>query len=63
VQVIFFYAEVTTARLSLLTPLFEKARILPRVGTVLPLSQIRSAHQMLGGAPHQKGKIALQVAT
>jgi NADPH:quinone reductase-like Zn-dependent oxidoreductase len=62
VQVIFFYVEVTAARLSLLTHSFDNARLLPRVGSVLPLREVRSAHQMLGGAPHQRGKIVLQVA-
>jgi NADPH:quinone reductase-like Zn-dependent oxidoreductase len=34
----------------------------PRVGTVLPLDEARKAHEMLGGAPHKKGKIILRVA-
>ena len=33
-----------------------------RVGTVLPLEQARTAHEMLGGAPHSRGKIVLNVA-
>ena len=58
---IFFYAEVTTARLQTLTPLFEAGRITARVGSVLPLSEARQAQAMLAGAPHKAGKIVLQI--
>jgi NADPH:quinone reductase-like Zn-dependent oxidoreductase len=58
---IFFYAEVTTARLQTLTPLFEAGRITARVGSVLPLSEARQAQDMLAGAPHKSGKIVLQI--
>jgi NADPH:quinone reductase-like Zn-dependent oxidoreductase len=58
---IFFYAEVTTARLQTLTPLFEASRITARVGLVLPLSEVRQAQGMLAGAPHKSGKIVLQI--
>lgn len=62
VQAIFFYAEVTTARLQALNPLFERGTISARVGSVLPLAEARTAHQMLAGAPHKPGKIVLQLA-
>ena len=62
VQPVFFYAEVTTARLRLLNPLFERGIISARVGSVLPLTEARSAHEMLAGAPHKPGKIVLQVS-
>jgi NADPH:quinone reductase-like Zn-dependent oxidoreductase len=58
---IFFYAEVTTARLQTLAPLFEEGRITARVGSVLPLSEARQAQGMLAGAPHKSGKIVLQI--
>ncbi len=58
---IFFYAEVTTARLKTLTALFDAGRITARVGSVLPLSQARQAHNMLAGAPHKLGKIVLDI--
>jgi NADPH:quinone reductase-like Zn-dependent oxidoreductase len=58
---IFFYAEVTTARLQTLTPLFETGRITARVGSVLPLSEARQAQGMLAGTPHKSGKIVLQI--
>ena len=57
----FFYAEVTTARLQTLTTLFEAGRITARVGSVLPLSEARLAQGMLAGAPHKSGKIVLQI--
>lgn len=58
---IFFYAEVTTARLQTLTILFDAGRITPRVGSVLPLSEASQAQAMLAGAPHKSGKIVLQM--
>jgi len=58
----FFYAEVTTARLDVLSGLFDGGKVIPQVGSVLPLSDVRTAHEMLAGAPHQRGKIVLQVA-
>jgi NADPH:quinone reductase-like Zn-dependent oxidoreductase len=58
---IFFYAEVTTARLQTLTPLFDAGRITARVGSILPLSQSRQAQDMLEGAPHKPGKIVLEI--
>ncbi len=61
VKPIFFYAEVTAARLRTLTTLFEERRIAPRVGSILPLDDARIAHQMLAGAPHKPGKIVLQL--
>ena len=61
VQSVFFYAEVTSERLRTLTDLFEKNSISARVGSVLPLAEARSAHEMLGGAPHKNGKIVLQL--
>ncbi len=45
-EAIFFYAEVTTARLQTLTTLFDAGKITARVGSILPLSdarQIRNA--------------------
>jgi NADPH:quinone reductase-like Zn-dependent oxidoreductase len=59
---VFFYAEVTTARLAVLTKMFDAGMITPRVGSVLPLVQARQAHYMLAGAPHEKGKIVLDSA-
>jgi NADPH:quinone reductase-like Zn-dependent oxidoreductase len=58
---IFFYAEVTTARLQTLTALFDAGRIRARVGSILPLSEARQAQAMLAGAPHKPGKIVLEI--
>jgi NADPH:quinone reductase-like Zn-dependent oxidoreductase len=60
-EAIFFYAEVTTARLQTLTTLFDAGRITARVGSILPLSEARQAQCMLAGAPHKSGKIVLQI--
>jgi NADPH:quinone reductase-like Zn-dependent oxidoreductase len=63
VRTAFFYAEVTTARLNAISRLFESGKVRPQVGSVLPLADVRMAHDMLAGAPHRRGKIMLQVAT
>jgi len=63
VRSVFFYVDVTTARLKSLTELFETGRLSSKVGSVLPLEEARMAHEMLAGArPHQPGKIVLSVA-
>lgn len=58
---VFFYVEVTTARLSRISKLFDSGQLIPKVGTVLPLDKVRAAHEMLAGAPHERGKIVLEV--
>ncbi len=60
VQQSFFYVDVTTSRLRSLDHVFE-AGIETRVGSVLPLAEVRMAHEMLAGAPHAKGKILLEI--
>ncbi len=62
VRSVFFLVEVTTARLDKITDLFNRGKLMARVGTVLPLDQARTAHEMLAGAPHKPGKIVLNVA-
>jgi NADPH:quinone reductase-like Zn-dependent oxidoreductase len=62
VRAAFFYVEVTTGRLNRITKLFDEGALVPHVGTVLPLEDARTTHEMLGGAPHKRGKIVLQVA-
>jgi hypothetical protein len=42
--------------------LFDSGKLVTDVGTVLPLEEARVAHEMLGGAPHKRGKIVLSVA-
>ena len=63
VRAAFFYAEVTTARLDKLTELIDSGQISTDVGTVLPLDQARTAHEMLAGAPHKRGKIVLSTSS
>lgn len=62
VRSVFFYADVTTARLNVLTKLFEEEKLSARVGSILPLQDARTAHYMLAGAPHKPGKIVLDMA-
>jgi NADPH:quinone reductase-like Zn-dependent oxidoreductase len=62
IRAAFFYVDVTTARLNTITELFDSGKLVTDVGTVLPLEQARVAHEMLGGAPHKRGKIVLSVA-
>jgi len=62
IRAVFFYVDVTTARLNKITKLFDSGRLVADVGTVLPLQDARIAHEMLGGAPHKRGKIVLSIA-
>ncbi len=61
VRAVFFLVEVTTERLDKITGLFDRGRLTPRVGSVLPLEEVRTAHEMLAGAPHRPGKIVLEI--
>lgn len=62
VRTAFFLVDVTTQHLNALSELFNAKRLRPRVGTVVPLAEVRAAHEMLAGAPHRAGKIVLQIA-
>jgi NADPH:quinone reductase-like Zn-dependent oxidoreductase len=62
VRSVFFYVEVTTARLSIISGLFDRGELTTRVGTVLALKEARVAHEMLAGSPHKHGKIVLDLA-
>jgi NADPH:quinone reductase-like Zn-dependent oxidoreductase len=61
VRGVFFYVEVTTERLNAISQWFDSAELRSNVGSVLPLKENRTAHEMLAGAPHKKGKIVLKV--
>jgi NADPH:quinone reductase-like Zn-dependent oxidoreductase len=61
IRAVFFLVEVTAERLDRITALFDQGKLRPRVGTVLPLEQVRSAHEMLAGVPHKPGKIVLSM--
>lgn len=62
VKAVFFLVEVTTARLNKIADLFDSGKLVAHVGSVLPLDQARTAHEMLAGAPHERGKIVLRIA-
>ena len=62
VRTVFFYVEVTSERLEIISELFDNGKLLPHVGNVLPLQEVRTAHRMLAGAAHKPGKIVLEVA-
>jgi NADPH:quinone reductase-like Zn-dependent oxidoreductase len=62
VRAVYFIVDVTTDRLNTIAELFDSKKLVPQVGTVLPLADAPVAHQMLAGAPHARGKIVLNVA-
>ena len=62
VRAAYFYVDVTTARLNEISRLFESGKLATNVGSVLPLEQARTAHEMLGGQTHKRGKIVLSIA-
>jgi NADPH:quinone reductase-like Zn-dependent oxidoreductase len=61
VKAVSFFVDVTTARLQMIAGLFDSGKLKPQVGTVLHLNDARLAHEMLGGAPHERGKIVLNL--
>jgi len=61
VRAAYFYVDVTTERLNKIAELFDKGKLVTDVGTVLALEEARTAHEMLDGAPHKRGKIVLSV--
>ena len=62
VRAAYFIVDITTARLDKIRELFDTGKLVTAVGTVLPLEEASVAHDMLGGAPHKRGKIVLSVA-
>jgi NADPH:quinone reductase-like Zn-dependent oxidoreductase len=62
VRAAYFYVNVTASRLNKITELFDSGRLVTDVGTVLRLEEARIAHEMLGGAPHKRGRIVLNIA-
>ncbi len=62
IRSVFFYVDVTTARLNTISEMLDAGTLSTQVGTVLPLDQALVAHEMLAGAPHARGKIVLRVA-
>ena len=62
IRAAYFYVDVTTARLNEISRLFDSRKLATNVGSVLPLEQARTAHEMLRGQPHKRGKIVLSIA-
>ena len=62
VRAMFFMVEVTQTRLETVSGLLEQGVLRPLVGTVLRLDAVKSAHEMLAGARHARGKIVLGIA-
>lgn len=62
IRAVFMLVDVTTERLASIAGLLDRGALKASVGSVLPLEQALAAHRMLGGAPHERGKIVLKVA-
>jgi NADPH:quinone reductase-like Zn-dependent oxidoreductase len=59
----YFIVDVNTAQLARLADMHDNNELVVPVGSVLPLSEARAAHEMLAGTrAHKRGKIVLQVA-
>jgi NADPH:quinone reductase-like Zn-dependent oxidoreductase len=62
VKASFFLVRVSTDRLNRIAALIESGALRTRVGVVLPLTDVRQAHEMLDGRrPHPGGKIVLHI--
>jgi NADPH:quinone reductase-like Zn-dependent oxidoreductase len=62
VRALFFLVDVTTERLAELASMIENGSLKAAIGTVLPLSAARAAHEMLEGRwTKPRGKIVLRV--
>jgi NADPH:quinone reductase-like Zn-dependent oxidoreductase len=60
VKATFMLVDVTRAALTSIGEFIEAGKLKTEVGTVLPLSELRQAHEMLEGArPKARGKIVL----
>ena len=58
----FILVDVSTQRLKQIAALIEAGELTTSVGDVLPLAEARSAHELLAGKPHKRGKIVLRVS-
>jgi NADPH:quinone reductase-like Zn-dependent oxidoreductase len=62
VRAAFFIVEVPKAQLERIAELIDDGTLKTDVGVVLPLADVRRAHEMLAGTvPHPRGKIVLDV--
>jgi NADPH:quinone reductase-like Zn-dependent oxidoreductase len=58
----FILVDVSSRRLEQIAALIEAGELITSVGDVLPLTDARSAHELLAGKPHKRGKIVLRVS-
>jgi choline dehydrogenase-like flavoprotein len=61
VRALFILVDVSSERLEQLATLIEAGELTTSVGDVLPLAEARTAHEMLAGKPHKRGKIVLRI--
>ena len=62
VRALFMLVDVTTGALTQIADLLDAGALRPRVGSTIPLSEARAAHEMLEGLrPRDPGKIVLLV--
>ena len=62
VRAMFFLVNVTTSRLTQIAATIEAGDLVTNIGTVLPLADARTAHEMLEGLrPRPRGKIVLSI--
>jgi NADPH:quinone reductase-like Zn-dependent oxidoreductase len=61
VRALFFLVDVSSDRLEQIAALIEAGELTTNVGDVLPLAAARTAHEMLAGKPHKRGKIVLTI--
>jgi NADPH:quinone reductase-like Zn-dependent oxidoreductase len=58
----YFVVDVNNAQLAEIAGMFERKQLAIPVGSVLPLSEARAAHETMAGVrPHLRGKIVLGV--
>ncbi len=63
VRGVFFLVQVSSETLARLADLVVTGELVTNVGTVLPLTEARLAHEMLAGKPHNRGKLVLTMMT
>ncbi len=62
VRAMFFLVNVTTSRLNQIAAMIDAGDLATSIGTILPLADARTAHEMLDGLrPHPRGKIVLSI--
>ena len=63
VKAVFFLAEVNFERLHTITKFLTTGELITQVGSILSLDDAAVAHEMLAGAPHERGKIVFDIAS